>query len=235
LREKRSAAGTRKQQRTTGEARRLVDGDLAVADDRRVSGTTEPERVYARVCRAINTRDWEAVADCFVEDYHSADHRVLGWEEIAGREAIVDLYRSWAATAPDMEVSFERLGGDDDHMAMRWGGRGHAAADMGGGAAELWLIQVVTVRDGRIAFTERFDEGDEGAALACLAERQSQAPDPSDVASPGGGSGRTEPSAGSRISTRALRENRERRKRWVRTTPNHSPSDWTAKPAKFQE
>ena len=54
-----------------------------------------------------------------------------------GREAIVDVYRSWIEVVPDMEVAFEWLGGDDDHIAMRWNGHGHAAADMGGGAADI--------------------------------------------------------------------------------------------------
>ena len=152
-----------------------------------MSGATEPERVYARLCRAVDARDWEAVADCFAPDYHADDHRVLGWEPM-GREGVVDVYRSWAETVPDMQVAFERLAGDDDHMAMRWRAHGHAAADMGGGSAEYWLVLVTTIRHGRIAFTERFDVDDEDAALACLAERQSQAPDPSEDASPDEGS-----------------------------------------------
>jgi hypothetical protein len=152
-----------------------------------MSGATEPERVYGRLCRAVDARDWAAVADCFAQDYHAVDHRLLGWEPM-GREGVVDVYRSWAAAVPDMQVAFERLAGDEDHMAMLWSGRGRAAADMGGGAAEVGLILVATVRHGRIAFTERFDVDDEGAALARLADRQRKAPDPSDDASPNEGS-----------------------------------------------
>ena len=156
---------------------RLVDGDPAVAHDQRVSvGATEPERVYARLCRGVNERDWQAVADCFAEDYNAVDHRLLGWEPM-GREAVVDVYRSWAETVPDMQVAFERLGGDDAHIAMRVSGHGRAAADMGGGALEYRLCQVATIRHGRIASTERFDVDDEGAALARLSELQSPAPD----------------------------------------------------------
>lgn len=171
----------------SGVGGRLVDGDPVVAHDRRVSGATEPERAYARLRRAVDARDWEAVADCMTEDFRSVDHRVLGWEPM-GREGVVDVYRSWAEAVPDMQLAFERLGGDDDHMAMRSIGRGHAAAEMGGGAAEVRMILVATVRHGRIAFSERFDDADEGAALACLAERQSTGPDPSDDASPDEGS-----------------------------------------------
>ena len=141
-----------------------------------MSGATEPERVYARLCRAVNAHDLDAIADCLAEDYNALDHRVLGWETM-GREAVVDVYRSWLDVVPDMEVTFEWLGGDDDHIALRWNGQGHAAADVGGGAAEYRLILVATIRDGRIAYTERFDLDDEGAALARLAELQSPAPD----------------------------------------------------------
>jgi hypothetical protein len=148
-----------------------------------VGGATEPERVYARLCHAVNARDWEAVSDCFAEEFHAVDHRVLGWEPM-GREGAIDVYRSWAEAVPDMQVAFEWLAGDDDHMAMRFRGHGHAAADMGGGSAEVRLIMVATLRRGRIALGERFDDDDEDAALACLAERQSQAADPSDDASP---------------------------------------------------
>ena len=121
------------------------------------------------------------------EDYNAVDHRVLGWEPM-GPEAVVDVYRSWVEAVPDMGVAFEWLGGDDDHIAMRWTGHGHAAAEMGGGAAEFRLIIVATVRHGGIALTERFDHDDEGAALARLAERQSPAPDPPAKASADEGS-----------------------------------------------
>ena len=142
----------------------------------RVGGATEPERIYARLCRAVNSCDLEAVAHFVAEDFHAVDHRVLGWEPM-GREEAIDVYRSWAEAVPDVQVAFEWLGGDDDHMAMRFSGHGHAAADMGGGSAEVRLIMVATLRHGRIAFAERFDVDDEGAALACLAERgQSGAP-----------------------------------------------------------
>jgi hypothetical protein len=146
-----------------------------------VGEATEPERLYARLCQAVNARDWKAVADCFATDYHSVDHRVLGWEPM-GRQAIVDVYHSWLETAPDLQVAFDWIGGDDDHIALRWGGKGHAAADIGGGAAEYQMILVATIRRGQIAFTERFDIDDQGAALACLTERQRQASDPSEDA-----------------------------------------------------
>ena len=76
-----------------------------------------------------------------------------------------------------MQVAFERLGGDDDHIAMRWCGHGHAAADMGGGSAEVRLIMVATLRHGRIAFTERFDDDEgRGARVPCGAAESGARP-----------------------------------------------------------
>ena len=59
------------------------------------------------------------------------------------------MYRSWVDIAPDLEVSFELLDGDDEHIAARYGARGHAAD--GGGEMEYFVIAVTSVRDGRVA------------------------------------------------------------------------------------
>jgi ketosteroid isomerase-like protein len=148
------------------------DADSAKAFERfeEIGAQTESERVYARLARTANARDWEAVADCFCEDFSTLEHRVLGWEPLHGPQEVIDVYRSWVEMAPDMQLRFEWLGGDEDHIALRWGGQGHAAAATGGGAFEYHLVIVATIRDGGISETEHFDVGDETAALARLGE-----------------------------------------------------------------
>jgi ketosteroid isomerase-like protein len=133
---------------------------------------TEPERVYARLLGAFNTRDWVAVSDCLAEDYESVDHRSLGWEPARGPEAVVGFFRSWVEAAPNIEGRVEWLSGDDEHGVLRLSGFGHAADEMGGGAFEVGVVSLVTIRDGRVARADHYAVGDEALVLAHLAELQ---------------------------------------------------------------
>ena len=136
-----------------------------------IGAQTEPERMYARLCRAMNARDWDAIGDCYADDYDLSDHRTLGWEPARGPGEMVAFYRSWVEAAPDIEVRFEWIDGDDEHGPSSGTGLGHAADQMGGGPFEYFnLSVVVTVRKGRLARAELFGLDDEAAALAHLAE-----------------------------------------------------------------
>jgi hypothetical protein len=144
--------------------------DDALARFEEIGAQTEAERVYTRLARTANARDWEGAGACFAEDFNTVEHRVLAWEPLRGPREVIDVYRSWVGMAPDLEICFEWLGGDADHIVVRWGGQGHAAAETGGGAFEYHFVIVATLRDGLIADTEHFDVGDEEAALARMAE-----------------------------------------------------------------
>ena len=133
---------------------------------------TEPERIYVRLCRAVNARDWDAVSDCLAEDYESFDHRSLGWEPARGPEAVVRFFRSWVEAAPDLKARVAWLGGDDEHAVLRISGFGHAADEMGGGAFEVVIVTLVTIRDGRVAHADHYAVGDEASVLARLADVQ---------------------------------------------------------------
>jgi ketosteroid isomerase-like protein len=133
---------------------------------------TEPERVLARLCRGVNSRDWDAVADLYTEDFVSADHRPLGWEPMRGGRAMADFYRSWVEVVPDVQLRVTLLAGDDEHAVGQYVGWGHAAD--GGGEMEYVTINAVSLRDGRIRRLERFDPGDEAAALARLEELRAE-------------------------------------------------------------
>ena len=150
----------------------LFDGaDVASALARfeEIGAQTEHERLYARACRLINEQDWDALADCYTEDFELIDHRVLGWKPIRGPEGLVQYFRSWAGIGTEGDCWFEALAGDDEHLAARAGVRG-LAAEVGGGPAECVLIAVTTIRDGRFARTELLGADEEDAALARLVE-----------------------------------------------------------------
>ncbi len=136
----------------------------ALARFEEIGAQTEPERLLARGCRAVNSRDWEAIEDRYTEDFELIDHRLLGWEPMRGGDAMVKFYRSWVELAPDIEVRFETLAGDDEHAALRFGGYGHAAE--GGGEMEYSNTQAVSFSDGRVRRVEIFEFGDEARALA---------------------------------------------------------------------
>ena len=145
-------------------------GDAGAALERfeEIGAQTEPERLVARIARLVNARDWAALGDCYAEDQEVVDRRVLAWESLRGPGAMVEMYRSWAEVAPDFEVRFETLAGDDERVVVRYGGYGHAAD--GGGAMEYVITSVATVRDGRQQRAELFGADETSSALARLAE-----------------------------------------------------------------
>ena len=154
------------------------DAGLALARFEEVGAATESERLFARLCRFVNARDWNAVESCIADEFELADGRALGWEALRGAEAMVAIYRSWVEVAPDVDARFEALASDDHGIAVRFGGRGHAAD--GGGEFEYFSTSVSVVRDGRFTRTEMFEDGDEAAALARYEElrREQHAPRP---------------------------------------------------------
>ena len=145
-----------------------TDVDAALARFEEIGAQTQPERVFVRACRSANSRDWDALADLYADDYGSIDHRVLGWEPARGGRSVADFFRSWAELVPDGELRFTVLAGDDEHAVVRWVGCGHAAE--GGGEIEYAITQTVSVRDGRIRQAETFDPDDETPALARFQE-----------------------------------------------------------------
>ena len=91
-----------------------------------------------------------------------------------GPEAIVSQYRSGVEVVPDAEYWFEVLASDDEHSVARFGARGHAAPDVGGGAMEYVGISVATVLDGRFLSSELFEDDDDARAVARFEELRPQ-------------------------------------------------------------
>ena len=162
---------------TTTEFELFGEGEEAAALLRfeEIGAQTEHERLWARVCRTRNARDWDGLRACYLEEHEQIDHRTLGWEVLRGAEAMVDMFRSWDDVAPDVELWFEVLAVEGEHGVAHMGGRGHAAE--GGGWMEYVVTSLATVRDGRNLRGELFDAGEGAAAMARLAElRAADAP-----------------------------------------------------------
>ena len=83
---------------------------------------------------------------------------------------MVEQFQSWAAMSADMEISFEALASDDEHIATRFTAHGHSSSDLGGGVWELALVLAASLCDGRIAQVELFDGDGDAAAVDRYAE-----------------------------------------------------------------
>lgn len=155
-----------------------ADATAALARFEEIGAATEPERAYTRLCRAWSEVDWEAFADAVADDFRYLEHRTMGWD-IEGKDDFVDMFRTWHELVSWSELRFETLAGDDTHVALIFGGVGVATAELGGGRLEYPVLQVATIRDGRIARAEQFDPEDEAAALERLETlRRQGAPGP---------------------------------------------------------
>ena len=155
----------------------LFDGsnvDEALARFEEIGAQTEPERVVTRLCRSVNSRDWDAIEDVYTEDFESIDHRALGWEPMRGGRAIADFFRSWVDVVPDIELRFTVLAGDEEHAVVQFVGWGHAAE--GGGEMEYLTLNAMSFRDGRCRRVERFEADDEALALARFEELRAERP-----------------------------------------------------------
>ena len=97
-----------------GGGAQLVDGNREVAHDGPLgTATTEPERLYAGMCRAANMRAWGTLGDCFAEHVEMPDRLALGWDVVRGRTSMVETFQSWAAVSADIEYRVEPLASDD--------------------------------------------------------------------------------------------------------------------------
>ena len=112
----------------------------ALRGDRRADRARARVRASAAPC---NARDWDGLVDCYTDGPRDGGppRARLGAAaaEARGDRRDVPLL---GELVPDLEVRFEALAGDDEHLAVRYGGHGHAAE--GGGAMEY----VTTMAEG---------------------------------------------------------------------------------------
>ncbi|MGH7899798.1 MAG: nuclear transport factor 2 family protein [Candidatus Binatia bacterium] len=121
---------------------------------------------------AFAARDWNALAALFAPDVVVNDHRLLGWERLAGRGAYVEALKSLIDLAPDARL---RL----DHVRMSQHGLLWVAAWEGardGGPFEVsWIIVSEHDASGTVGRFDQYDLDQIDTALARFAELR---PDP---------------------------------------------------------
>ena len=127
------------------------------------------ERLWGAYCLAFNARDWEAMGTLLTDDVVLVDHRVVGWEELVGAEALLDQQRSAAASSPGGTLRIESvLDADDDLAAVVCAL--HARAHGGGAPIEVRLGVVTRLHEGRVDRIELFGADDRASMQRRLAE-----------------------------------------------------------------
>jgi class 3 adenylate cyclase/ketosteroid isomerase-like protein len=165
------------------ESGRMVSQDAYDYEDRRaivaryaevgggqgLLGDRAPERFYAEFARRYAARDIYRLADLYAEDWAFLDHRNIGWDELHGRQAAVDIVRSAFAVTTDLHVDVDEvLACDDRVIAMRLTYLGSSRD--GGGRVALAVSLVSVIESGRCLSAEQYDHDDRTALLARYAE-----------------------------------------------------------------
>ena len=140
-------------------ARRCSRGSRSCADDRdgvQVAPGVDPGHPMVAVWRAqvelVRRRDYAALRALFAEGYRGVDHRTVGWEELEGPDALVELMRTTTGRG-DGEMSGEVLAVADG-LSLR--AQRFAGHDAHGGAFEAVFHAITVVRDGLIVREEFF-------------------------------------------------------------------------------
>ncbi len=128
-------------------------------------GDRPPERWWARFATLFAQHDRAGLAAMWSEDMVLVDHRAVGWEEVHGLDAMLDLADSAWATSPDVRAVIDEVMACNEHVSairLRYVG---SAAD-GGGAIEIPVGYVSVFADGVAIRGEQFDPGDRDAMFA---------------------------------------------------------------------
>jgi ketosteroid isomerase-like protein len=132
-------------------------------------GDLLPERVWGELIRRHAARDLVGLGEIIGPDYALVDHRRLGWEEIRGREALLEHLRNGFEVSTDsrMEVD-EVLACDDRVIALRVTVHGTNLED--GARFDRPLGIVSLLEDGLIVRRDQYDHHDTSAMLARYAQ-----------------------------------------------------------------
>jgi len=165
------------------ESGRMVALDVYDHDDRRAMvaryaelggglgllGDSAPERFYAEFARRYAARDVDHLADLYAHDWGFVDHRSIGWDELHGRRAAVDIVRSAFAVTTDLHVDVDEvLACDESVIALRMTYLGSSRD--GGGQVALPVGLVSVIESGRCVIADQYDHDDRKAMLARVAE-----------------------------------------------------------------
>ena len=117
---------------------------------------------------AYNERDWKTIADQLAPDVRFVDRRLVGWGELTGPDAFVEIVRGTIDLAKDLTVSpTEVLASGQRASVIRHSYRGHL--EEGGGEVEIAVLALnVHGTDGRTTYFEVFDASRPGRGLRQL-------------------------------------------------------------------
>ena len=146
---------------------RVAGRRLGLRREVRVRPVSDIAALMERWDAAMSSRDAAAAAAMSPEDVEYVDHRALGWEPLRGRPAVEGWYRSFLDGVEALALHSEVLETRGDLVLLRQEGSFRAVAQDGGGEGEVVTITVVTMRDGRFARIEIYE--DEAAARAAMA------------------------------------------------------------------
>jgi ketosteroid isomerase-like protein len=126
-------------------------------------GDRPPERWYAEYLPRHAARDVEAALELYTEDFVMVDHRVVGWEEVHGRDALRELYESVFRASPGIRAGVDEvLACDDRVIVTRIGYRGQGKL---AGEFEDLAGYVTVIENGRAARIDLYDYDDEAAMV----------------------------------------------------------------------
>jgi class 3 adenylate cyclase/ketosteroid isomerase-like protein len=129
-------------------------------------GDRPPEQVAKQFVRAYAARDLDRLGSLIADDFVMVDHRGMGWEEIAGRDAHLSLIESGFHGVSDARIEVDEvLACDDRVIAAVLAFRGTTSAQAGGGRFELVLGHVTVTEDGRRTRIEQFEPDDREGML----------------------------------------------------------------------
>ncbi|MFZ0042433.1 MAG: nuclear transport factor 2 family protein [Solirubrobacteraceae bacterium] len=121
-------------------------------------GARAPERFFAEYVRRSADRDVDQLAELYAPDYVLIDHRALGWEEVHGRDAIVDVLRQSIPRQPNVEIEIDEVLACEDRvvaMLATWRGEGVKAGEIA-----YTIGQVNVIEDGRWVSCDIYEPGD---------------------------------------------------------------------------
>lgn len=158
---------------------RMISQDVYDHDDRRalvaryaelggglrLLGDRASERFYAEFARRYAARNVDHLADLYAQDWVFVDHRSIGWDDLQGRRAAVDIVRSAFAVTTDLRIDVDEvLACDESVIALRMTYLGSSRD--GGGQVALPVGLVSVIEAGRCVIAEQYDHDDCVAMLA---------------------------------------------------------------------
>ena len=142
-----------------------AEGALAQLDE--LSPPTQLERATRRYVDCLNARNWDGLAALYTGDFVVVDHRLVGWEDVEGAAALIELIQGFLAMAADMTTRVEPLDDDGGPVSLA---RQVISGTWEGAPVEVAVETVTVLRDGHLARLEIFDLDQRDAIHARLAE-----------------------------------------------------------------